>query len=157
MTQFEFGVLALLLVMIFFVGIIVGIMLVVAKRLRVMRQPPVVIDLTPQIQQLQAAVEHHADVSAVVAMVRQLDALDENALTLIKSYPETVRAAAWLHYINTLGADLQHAQQQLSAAHQMYRRADSINVEAAQAHVDSIRDKLDRAVELSGQTGLRVV
>ena len=110
-----------------------------------------------QIDELKAAAQHYADVSAVVEMMRQLDELDEDAVALLKSYPETVRAAAWLHYTNVLGADLQHAQKQLSMAHQTYQRADSHNVKAAQAHVDSVRAKLDHAVQLSGQSGLHAI
>lgn len=104
------------------------------------------------IERLGRAVQHHADVSAVVEMVRQLDA-DPDALELLKSYPETVRAAAWLHYINTLGADLQHAQKSLSNAHtgrtQYYNQQGGID--ARQKDVDAIRAKLDAAIKASGQ------
>ena len=116
------------------------------------------VELSRQIDELKAAAQHYADVSAVVEMMRQLDELDEDAVALLKSYPETVRATAWLHYTNVLGADLQHAQKQLSMAHQTYQRADSHSVKAAQAHVDSVRAKLDHAIKLSGQpTGPRAV
>lgn len=108
------------------------------------------------IQEIDRAISHHVDVSAVAEMVRQLDA-DPDVLELIKSYPETVRAAAWLHYINTLGADLQHAQKGLSKAHALYSNPQSPSTIQAQANVDAIRAKLDAAIKASGQSGLRPV
>lgn len=111
------------------------------------------------LQQVYLAISHHADVSAVVEMVRQIEA-DPDVLELIKSYPETVRAAAWLHYINTLGADLQQAQKHLSDAHQgkvNYGIDKAGVIELAQQHVDTVRAKLHAAIKASGQSGLRPV
>ena len=129
--------------------------------------PQLSMDLSDQIQQLKEATEHFVDVSAVVIMMRQLDELDEDALELIKSYPETVRAAALLHYVNVSGADLQAAQKSLSRAHQGQDQwysyggvgvsSQSHLIQARQQHVDTIRAKLDHAIELSGHTGLRAV
>lgn len=125
-----------------------------------------IVDLTPQINQLRQAAEHYTDVSAVVAMIHQLDELDHDARLKLESYPEVVRAAAWLHYINTLGSDLQAAQMKLSDAHQgkdhwaivigVHNQEELIA--ARQQHVDNLRAKLDKAIELSGQpTGPRAV
>lgn len=116
-----------------------------------------------ELERIMSATAHAADVSAVLKLMEQLDD-NEDALELIKSYPETVRAAAWLHYINTLGADLQAAQKDLSDAHQGkgrfqyhhgYMLADLRK--GTQEHVDMIRAKLDKAVAASGQSGLRLV
>jgi hypothetical protein len=112
------------------------------------------------IRQIDRATSHYTDVSAVVEMVRQLDA-DPDVLELIKSYPETVRTAAWLHYINALGADLQAAQKSLSRAHQRMDTSLLGNQESfiasRQHEVDVIRAKLDAAIAASGQSGLRPV
>ncbi len=114
--------------------------------------------LNDAIEGFGKAAQHHIDVSAVVKLVQQLDA-DPNALELIKSYPETVRAAAWLHYINTLGADLRRAQQRLSESHAGKGYVEPVPqyIDRDQARVDALRTKLDKAVEASGQTGLRPV
>lgn len=121
------------------------------------------IGLGDQITELQRAAEHHADVSAVVSMVRQLDEMDEDAVALLGSYPESVRAAAWLHYINRLGSDLQAAQQRLSDAHQhegayahFYGDITTAR-QSCQQHVDDVRAKLDKAIELSGHIRLQAV
>lgn len=123
-------------------------------------QAQFLVQLNDEVARLQRAAEHHADVSAVVAMMRQLDELDEDAVELLERYPESVRAAAWLHYINRLGADLQAAQQRLSNAHQgtgpfaNYYSGDLPGLQKkCQQHVDDLRAKLDKAIELSGQTG----
>lgn len=107
------------------------------------------------IERLDAAIKHHTDVAAVVEMVRQLDA-NPDALELIKSYPETVRAAAWLHYINALGSDLQDAQKRLSVYHRMYSMT-SLTVQDAQRKVDALRNKLHAAIKASGQTNVHVL
>ena len=113
-------------------------------------------ELDRAIERIDMAIRHHTDVAAVVEMVRQLDA-NPDSLELIKSYPETVRAAALLHYTNILGSSLQAAQNRLSAAYNsssVYKR-DFINV--AQREVDALRSKLDAAIQASGQNGLRSV
>lgn len=114
-------------------------------------------ELNAIIDRLGRAVQHHVEVSAVVELVRQLDA-DPKALELIKSYPETVRAAAWLHYINTLGAALQHSQKRLS---DQYRNDDGKDrysyVSSAHKQVNAIRAELDAAIAASDGGGLRTV
>ena len=118
--------------------------------------PKVSIDLSGQIEQLRQAAEHHADVSAVVEMVRQLDEMDDDAIALLQSYPASVRAATWLHAINLLGSDLQAAQQQLSDAHTS-SHAPQATIDHRQRRVDSLRAKLDQAIKASGYTGMHVV
>lgn len=115
-------------------------------------------ELDAIVDRLGRAIQHHADVSAVIGLIRQLDA-DPEALELIKSYPETVRAAAWLHYINTLGAALHHAQKKLSYQYQADDGNDRYNlVSSRQKQVDDIRAKLDAAaIAASGRGGLRAV
>ena len=114
-------------------------------------------ELDAIVDRLGRAVQHHVEVSAVVELVRQLDA-DPKALELIKSYPETVRAAAWLHYINTLGEALQHSQKRLS---DQYRNDDGKDrysyVSSAHKQVNAIRAELDAAIAASGGGGLRAV
>lgn len=97
-------------------------------------------------------IRHAADISAVLGL---LDQLEENpdAVALLQNYPETVRAAAWLHYINRLGSDLQHAQSELSNAHQSnyaFPGTKEMAITSAQSHVDKVRSKLDTAIKASG-------
>lgn len=111
------------------------------------------------ITRLGQATQHYVDVNAVVAMVRQLDE-HPDALELIKSYPESVRAAAWLHCINTLGSSLQEAQSQLAQKNKMRGQFGGTwegDVKRAQRYVDDIRAKLDAAVSASGHSGIRSV
>lgn len=118
------------------------------------------VDLTAPLAEIERALSHHTDVSAVVQMVRQIDELDEDAMELLKSYPENVRAAAWLHRINCLGADLQAAQQKLSDSHQGKGSYSSVmlTTTSLDAHrkrnqelVDEISNKLNSAIETSHQ------
>ena len=124
--------------------------------------PQMAAELEAVIHRIGAAAAHHADVSAVVELVRQLDA-NPDALELIKSYPETVRAAAWLHYVNSLGASLQVAQNCLRKAHdgsydRSYLYGHNAAVDDWQKRVDALRVKLDAAIAASGQgLGLRAV
>ena len=113
-------------------------------------------DFSAELKKLTDGVSHSVDVSAVVEMVRQLDT-DPDALEKIESYPETVRAAAWLHYIDQLGDDLRKAQMHLSKSHSSYRSCEAPVVKSAQEHVNALRAKLDTAVAASGQSGLRAV
>jgi len=111
------------------------------------------------IERLQHSVAHVVDVSAVVELIAQLDA-NPDAIELLKDYPEKVRAAAWLHYINKLGSDLQHAQNILSSAHRgeiNYGYERSKHISNAQRHVDEVRAKLDAAITASGQPRLHKV
>lgn len=163
MSALELSLSAAVIVIIVLLGIIAW-QLYRNTRVSLAVYPQLSLDLSNQLQQLKEAAEHYADVSAVVTMMRQLDELDEDALELIKSYPETVRAAALLHYINILGSDLQVAQQSLSNAHTgkdaWYHsgyNSPAAMLEGRQKHVDTIRAKLDAAVKLSGQSGLRAV
>ncbi len=106
------------------------------------------------IERINASIEHHAEVSAVLGLMKQLDA-DPDALELIKSYPRTVQAAAALHYVNTLGAALQQAQEMLqsiyrgenSSASYLFGMTPADRIKNCQAQVDSIRAKLDAAVD----------
>lgn len=127
-------------------------MLACLKYLR--SQPGQALRIDEAAERLAAAVKHHVDVSAVVEMVRQLDA-DPNALELIKTYPETVRVAAWLHYIDTLGASLQTAQTRLGRAYAEGSMA--YVIESYKQQVDDIRAELDAVLKASGQSGLRAV
>ncbi|MGB2787531.1 MAG: hypothetical protein WBB94_04070 [Candidatus Saccharimonadaceae bacterium] len=114
-------------------------------------------ELDAIVDRLGRAVQHHVEVSAVVELVRQLDA-DPKALELIKSYPETVRAAAWLHYINTLGEALQHAQTMLASAYCQDDGNDRFGfVRSRRERVNAIRAELDAAIAASGGGGLRTV
>jgi hypothetical protein len=124
---------------------------------------PVIIDTTnldDMLLRAKNAVVHVTYVSEVVALVRNLEA-NPDAQELLKSYPETVRAAAWLHYINILGGDLHTADNALSLAHGLdantWGSTKNYRVETAQKHVDSLRAKLDTAVKLAGQPSLRRV
>jgi YesN/AraC family two-component response regulator len=105
------------------------------------------------------ALEHHADVSAVVALIKGLDA-DPDALEKIKEFPEKVRATSWLHYINLLGVDLKAAQEHLSREHRSTYGSSSFKasmVSSAQTEVNSIRAKLDAAIEASGMSRVHAV
>ncbi|MFZ1258508.1 MAG: hypothetical protein WAQ25_03500 [Candidatus Saccharimonas sp.] len=105
------------------------------------------------IKRIRTGIEHHAEVSAVLGLMKQLDA-DPGALELIKEHPKTVQAAAALHYVNTLGAALLYAQHKLQDAHAGNSRAlapfgnyKKAAIEGWQAEVDSIRAKLNAAVD----------
>lgn len=153
-TERDFIVLLVLLVNIILILVLILMQLI---RNRKSTQIQLSVDLTNLIQRLEAATRHHADVSAVVTMIQQLDELDEDVLELIRSYPETVRAAAWLHYVNVLGSDLQAAQLALSKAHRNHSDPNGLTIKSAQAKVDAIRVKLDKAIAASGQCGPHIV
>lgn len=129
------------------------IILIVLARRRAPLEPNIGSELGAAIERLGAAARHHADVSAVVEMVRQLDA-DPDALELIKSYPETIRAAAWLHYINSLGATLQSLQDNEA---RVRREGYMTMADNCQSQVAAVREQLDAAIAASGQSGLRSV
>lgn len=144
------------------VALLVVIAVLLWKNLERHPQVRLSFELQEQINLLRRAAEHYTNVSAVVAMLQQLDELDEDAVVLLSRYPQSVRAAAWLHYINCLGSDLQLAQQQLSDAHQgvgRYSRANGFYSslpdarEDCQTQVNDLRAKLDEAIKLSGQSG----
>ncbi len=132
------------------------------RRVDLTFDPQLTAELKKVIDEIGQAARHHADVSAVVELVRQLDA-DPDALELIKSYPETVRAAAWLHYINQLGVALQAAQVKLQKAHDgeldaLYSYSHREAVTDQQQRVDNLRTKLDAAITASScQPGLRSI
>lgn len=115
----------------------------------------VAIDASAILREVELATRHYVNVSAVVEMVQQLEELDENALERLKSYPESVRAAAWLHYINQLGSALQHVQADLNQSYVVSSLA-TLQTQR-KAKVDELRSLLDKAILQSGQTGLRVV
>ena len=142
---------ASVLLVIGYFGTIVMLGLVAALLVKNLgRKPEFVIDvdMTSQIEQLRAAAQHHVEVSSVVAMVRQLEELEPDAIELLRSYPQSVRAAAMLHYTSALGSDLRAAHTQLSRMHQngpVWQKEQA----AAQAHVDALQAKLDAAVARS--------
>jgi hypothetical protein len=124
---------------------------------------PVIIDTTNYddlLLRAKNAVAHVTIVSEVYALVENLDG-NPDALELLKKYPETVRAAAWLHYINILGDDLHAADDALSLAHRLDANylgtSKGYRIETAQNHVNSLRIELDEAVKRSGQPSLRLV
>lgn len=156
----------------FIAVLLVGILIVLIvifvalwRRNHMMARPLAVdsVSLASALEQIKEASAHAASVSAVLSLMDQLED-NPDALELIKSYPETVRAAAWLHYINILGADLQAAQVQLSHAHRgtgPYQHYSPTSLQQfrmdCQDQVNIIRGKLDAAIKASGQTGLRPV
>ena len=121
--------------------------------LRKQQTAPKMISIAPgvdeAIERLKQSVEHHVDVSAVVGMINSFDT-HPGALERLKNYPEDVRAAAWLHYINGLGAALQRAQKSLKQALEEKYITDPY-IELTQRKVDTIRAKLDAAIAASGQ------
>jgi hypothetical protein len=110
------------------------------------------------LEQVGSDVKHVADVSAVLSLMDQIEG-QPDVIERLQEYPETVRAAAWIHYINCLGNDLRQAQLVLSHLHQKPytdwytgdHRAKDQEVELAQSHVNGIRAKLDAAIAASGQ------
>lgn len=128
------------------VFLIILVVLAVLVR-RAQRQVSVRLYVDDAVDRLYRAAEHYADVSSVVAMMRQLDELDTGAIELIKSYPKAVQAAALLHFSNVLGADLQAAQRELSESHQ--RMDLTYVIDHRQERVDMIRAKLDKVVEMT--------
>ncbi len=151
-----------LIVCLLLLAILVALVVIIVAFAR-MRTEPMIVDTTnldTVLARIEQSAEHAANVSAVIGLVRQLDA-NPDALELIKNYPETVRAAAWLHHINLLGADLRYAQQRLSDAHQGkirdFTRSNQQIVDEYQQKVDAIRTKLDAAIMVSGQSEARKV
>lgn len=126
---------------------------------RASREAPLrlALDLSDQIRRLKEVAEHHADVSAVVEMLRQVNHLGQSELELLVSYPETVRTAALVHYANVLGSDLQAAHKSLSAAHRTYSDVNGPSITAAQTKVNAIQAKLDAVAELSDRAELHAV
>ena len=110
-------------------------------------------DFDGSLRRAMDATEHATDVSSVIKLMSQLEH-NPNAMELIKSYPETVLAAAWLHRVNSLGDDLRKANKELSYAHENYSIT-SDKVKKANAKVESIQAKLTAAVTASGEVGLR--
>lgn len=153
---------AILLVVI--VALLIGLLIMLAKR----RNPtPVVLDtsgFTAELDRIMTSTAHAADVSAVLGLMEGLEE-HPDALALIQDYPKTVQAAAWMHYINRLGSDLQAAQTMLSHAHQQtgpyapnkYFGNITSAQKAQQQLVDMIRTKLDAAVVASGGSHMRPV
>lgn len=142
----EYTLYSVLIVLIVIAGLL-ALMLLTRRRDQLVEVQVTGVD--EAIVRLGRAVEHHVDVSAVVSLIRQIEQ-HPDALEQLRHYPETVRAAAWLHYINCLGADLQAAQSELSRMQQTYSPRVSY-VTDAQEKVDAIRSKLDAAIMASGQ------
>lgn len=108
------------------------------------------------IEQLKQAADHYADVLAVVEMMRQLGELDEDALAKLQSYPEQVRAAALLHFIDTLGSALRDKQTAYAEAVKVRGATHPITV-SYNSQVGIIRNQLDEAVKMAGSVTLRAV
>ena len=138
---------------------VIAIALVVLVLRRTAIQPAARIDtlsLMDAVKKIRDEAQHYADVSAVVELVRQLDA-DPDALELIKTYPATVQAAARLHYINSLGADAKVAHDYLSNMHHSYSSHEAGPTVTAQKKVDAIHAKIEVAVKASGQGRIRAI
>lgn len=109
-----------------------------------------------QVAEIGNGVRHYADVSAVLGLLEQIEERPE-VVERLREYSETIRTAAWLHYFDRLGHDLQQAQKSLSDAHQStlgfgYASYDKEQaIKRAQQHVDNLRAKLDAAIAASGQ------
>ena len=116
----------------------------------------VAIDASAILREVQLATRHYVDVSAVVAMVQQIEEMNEDARERLSSYPQQVSAAAWLHYINTLGQALQDAQTELAQSYIGHAHTAATR-QHRKEKVEELRAMLDRAIELSVQTDLRVV
>jgi len=137
-----------------FLVIVVGMCILLRKQ----RAPlPVFIDTTDLdavVTRAMSALAHATDVSAVVKLVNQLDE-DPGALELLKSYPETVRAAALLHRVNTLGADSQAAHEVLSEANGLSTHSyNNDEKKRARAHVEQVHAELNKAIELCNEANL---
>ena len=141
--------------------LLIGVLIVLVKR----RKPTTVVldttGFTAELDRIMKSTAHAADVSAVLGLMEGLQE-HPDALALIQDYPKTVQAAAWMHYINRLGSDLQAAQTMLSHAHQQtgpYMHEYRIDEarKACQQHVDNLQSKLDAAVKASGGSHLRPV
>ena len=156
----------ILLILVVLLLVLVAALLVKAQRQPRIFEMQIGIDpqLEEQVRRINDGVRHNIDVSAILEMFTQIEQFSDEDRARLESYPETVRAAAWLHYINGLGRDLQHAQDELS---QINRGPDhnfflsggkAETIKAAQLHVDGLRTKLDAAIAASGQTaGARAV
>ena len=83
-------------------ALLIGVLVVLVKR----RKPTTVVldttGFTAELDRIMKSTAHAAEVSAVLGLMKDLEN-NPDALALIQDYPETVRAAAWLHYINRLG------------------------------------------------------
>ena len=145
-------------------ALLVGVLVVLVKR---HNPTTVVLDttgFTAELDRIMKSTAHAAEISAVLGLMKDLED-NPDAVALIAEYPKTVQAAAWLHYINRLGSDLQAAQTMLSHAHQQtgpyaagrfYGNIGSAQ-KAQQQHVDIVRAKLDAAIVASGGSHLRPV
>ncbi len=118
--------------------------------------PKAIADIDNAIKSLDATIGHHVQVSAVLAMVKQIEEGDPNAVKLLKLYPEQVRAAAWLYTINKLGVDIKAETDKLSGAHKTFG-ANHPYTKDVQASLDAMYTKLGAATAASGQRGLHVV
>lgn len=146
--------------------LVIAVLLAIAVFLliAIMRRPTTVtyeLSLDPtfreQIESLGRSAQNHFDVNAILALIGQIEEQPDGVIEQLREYPATVQAAAWLHYIDRLGADLQQAQGELSKAHQKdfsyLHNSESLKqseIQSAQRHVDNLRAKLDKAVSISG-------
>lgn len=142
------------------VGLLILIAVLLWRKSVAKTGPDIIFHMEDQVLRLERAAAHYADVSAVVAMVKQLKELDEDSVALLNSYPRSVVAAAWLARINYLGADVRAAQKQLSDANQgkggfahMYGTRLSDARLACRRHVEEVQALLDTAVASSKQAG----
>ena len=145
----------ILLVIIILLGVLVYGTIFGRKEVQVQLTVEAEQRLRAVIDEIEANTRHYADVSAVVAMVRQINN-DPELLDELRSYPEEVSATAWLHYINVLGSTLQTLQNREGEVLKAYSPSSS-DAKHAQNNVKAAREKLDEAIEASGLSGLRVV
>jgi hypothetical protein len=145
--------------------IVVLLAIAVFLLIAIMRRPATVtyeLSLDPtfreQVEALGQSAQRHFDINAVVELISQIEQQPDDIVERLRNYPATVQAAAWLHYTDRLGADLQQAQQKLSDAHQLDGNrigggeATKQNwIQREQQHVNNLRAKLDAAVKASGQ------
>lgn len=148
--NFELVVTALLVMIL--IAILITIVVLARKR-SANNQPNVLtvdtVSLTEAVQRITNASAHAAQVSAVLSLVEQLEE-HPDALERIREYPQLVVAATRVHYVNTLGSDLQYAQDQLSKAHRgqlnaRYSYDRNRAIKAEQALVDALQAKLETA------------
>lgn len=108
------------------------------------------------IQRLDAAIEHHAEIDAILAIIKQIDDGNFDAVELLKQFPEKLCAAAWLYTINKLGADIEVETSRLSGAHRTWGAHNNYTI-GVQASLDAMRAKLNAAIAASAKLDEHVV
>ena len=90
---------------------IVGLLAVIAFRREPQGEVVLGFDIEAMIADIEEAAAHHADISAVIELVRQLDESPASAEALA-DYPASVAAAALAHRADQLGHMIQFDQQE---------------------------------------------